>query len=61
MMDSNRITAKRREAKPRTHAKPKTTKTIKDFDPAGLNNDPFAVAVGIFTDWLKLSFDKLLK
>ncbi len=48
MMDSNRITAKRRDAKPKIQAKPKTTKTINDLDPAGLNNDPFAAAVGIF-------------
>jgi len=36
MMDSNLMTAKRREEKPRIHARPRTTNTTNDFVPAGL-------------------------
>ena len=45
MMDSNRMTAKSRDANPRIQARPRTMKTINDLDPAGLNSDPFTAAV----------------
>jgi hypothetical protein len=47
MMDSNLMTAKSLEANPRIQAKPRTMKTINDFEPAGLNSDPFTAVVDI--------------
>ena len=51
MIDSNLMTAKRRDAKPRIQAKPRTIKTMSDLDPAGFSRDPFAAVVDILHFW----------
>jgi hypothetical protein len=61
MMDSNLMTAKRREANPRTQAKPRTTKTMRDIDPAGFSNEPLTLAAGIFDDKYKTVIEKKLR